>query len=123
LPVFMKFFVCLSLALHVLSYLRLVAVLAHRTRKIPIRPKFPAPQPLLHLRAPLKHLPSRDIPRSSDNPEFRWVYDTEIVRDLIAPLTPVRWHVLAQKSQHRDTEILERCVALIMGGVSVHQSP
>src|ERR1019366_6069094 len=63
------------------------------------------------------------IPRSRDNPEFRWVYDTEIVRDLIAPLAPVRWHVLAQESQHRDTEILERGVALVVGGVSVHQSP
>src|SRR5271156_4587729 len=56
----MNFFVYLPLALHVPSYLRLVAVLANRTREIPIRPKLLAPQPLLHLWAPLKHLPSRD---------------------------------------------------------------
>src|SRR5580704_12253466 len=63
----MNFFVYLPLALHVPSYLRLVAVLANRTREIPIRPKLPAPQPLLHLWAPLKHLPSRDSFDHLDN--------------------------------------------------------
>ena len=63
------------------------------------------------------------IPRSADNPEFRWVYDTEVIRDLIAPLAPVRWHVLAQKGQHRAAELLEGGVALIVSGVSVHQAP
>jgi hypothetical protein len=63
----MELFVCLSLALHVPSYRRLVAVLAHRTREIPIRPKLSAPQPLLHLWAPLKHLPSRDTFDHLDN--------------------------------------------------------
>ena len=63
----MKFFVRLSLALHVLSYLRLVSMLAHRTREIPIRPNLPAPQSLLNLRAPLEHLPSRDTFDHLDN--------------------------------------------------------
>ena len=67
LAVFMKFFVRLSLALHVLAYLRLVSMLAHRTREIPIRPKLPAPQSLLNLWAPLEHLPSRDTFDHLDN--------------------------------------------------------
>jgi hypothetical protein len=45
-----------------------------------------------------------DIPCSPDNPEFRWVYDTEIVRDLIAPFAPVCWYILPQQDQHRDAE-------------------
>ena len=36
-----------------------------------------------------------DIPCSPDNPEFLRVDDAEIVGDLIAPLAPVRRHVLA----------------------------
>jgi hypothetical protein len=63
----MKFFVRLSLALHVLAYLRLVSMLAHRTREIPIRPKLPAPQSLLNLRVSLEHLPSRDTFDHLDN--------------------------------------------------------
>ena len=63
----MKFLVRLSLALHVLSYLRLVSMLAHRTREIPIRPKLPAPQSLLNMWAPLEHLPSRDTFDHLDN--------------------------------------------------------
>src|ERR1019366_9229230 len=63
------------------------------------------------------------IPCSPDNPEFCWVYDTEVIRDLIAPLAPVRWDVLTQEGQHRATEILESGVALVVSGVSVHQAP
>ena len=63
------------------------------------------------------------IPRSRDNPEVRWVYDTEIVRDLIAVGTPVPWHVVAQEGQHRSAEVLERAVARVVGDVSVHQPP
>ena len=63
----MKFLVRLSLALHILSYLCLVSMLAHRTREIPIRPKLPAPQSLLNLWAPLEHLPSRDTFDHLDN--------------------------------------------------------
>ncbi len=35
------------------------------------------------------------IPCSPENPELYWVYDAEIVRDLIAPNTPVLRHVAA----------------------------
>ena len=65
----------------------------------------------------------QDIPGSPDNPEFLWVNDAKIVGDLIAPLAPVRWHVLAQKGQHRGTELTESDVTLVVSCVSVHQSP
>ena len=35
------------------------------------------------------------IPRSRDNPERRWVYDTKVVGDLIAVGAPVPRHVVA----------------------------
>src|SRR5215213_11680872 len=37
------------------------------------------------------------IPRSGDNPELRWVYDTEIVRDLVTIGAPVLRHAVAQE--------------------------
>lgn len=64
-----------------------------------------------------------DIPRSRENPEIRWVYDAEVIRNLIAPVLPVFRHVVAQEVQHGDAEILEACVAFVVGDVSVHQSP
>src|ERR1035437_1244953 len=45
------------------------------------------------------------IPCSRDNPEFRWMNDTEIVCDLIAVGAPLLWHFVAQEGQHRDAEI------------------
>ncbi len=63
------------------------------------------------------------IPRSRDNPEVCWVNDTEIVGDLVAISAPVLWHVVAQEGQHRDAEIRERGVALVVGDLSVHQPP
>ena len=64
-----------------------------------------------------------DIPCSHNNPEFRWVYDTEIVRDLIAIGAPVPWNAVAQERQHRDAEILKGGVAFVVSDVSVHQPP
>ncbi len=66
---------------------------------------------------------SDHIPRSRDNPELRWVYDTEVVRDLIAVGAPVPGHVVAQEVQHCDAEVPKGAVALVVGGVSVHQPP
>ncbi len=63
------------------------------------------------------------IPRSRDNPEVCWVNDTEIVGDLVAISAPVLWQVVAQEGQHRDAEICERGVALVVGDLSVHQPP
>ena len=63
------------------------------------------------------------ILRSRDNPERRWVYDTEVVGDLIAVSAPVPWYVVAQEVQHRDAEILEGGVALVVGDIPVHQPP
>jgi hypothetical protein len=66
---------------------------------------------------------SATIPRSRDNSELRWDYDTEIVRDFIAVSGPVPGHVVAQERQHCDAEVSEGAVALVVGGVSVHQPP
>ena len=63
------------------------------------------------------------IPRSHDNPEFLWIDNSEVVRDLITICGPVPGHVVAQEVQHCDAEILERGVAFVVGGVSVHQPP
>src|ERR1700678_1553738 len=63
------------------------------------------------------------IPRSRDNPELCWVNDTKIVSNLIAVITPVLGHLLAQEGQHRGAELLEGSVALVVGDVPVHQSP
>ena len=64
-----------------------------------------------------------DIPRSRDNPEFLWIDDSEVVGDLIAVGAPVPGHVVAQEVQHRGAEVLEGAVALVVGGVPVHQPP
>jgi len=66
---------------------------------------------------------STDIPRSRDDPELRWVYDTEVVGDLIAVSAPVPGHVVAQEVQHCAAEVREGAVALVVGGMSVHQPP
>ena len=63
------------------------------------------------------------IPRSRDNPELRWGYDTEIVGNLVAVILPVLWHVLAQEGQHRGAEFPESAVALVVGNMPVHQPP
>src|SRR5271170_7655187 len=63
------------------------------------------------------------VPRSRDNPELRWVYDTEVVGDLIAVSAPVPGHVVAQEVEHCAAEVLEGAVALVVGGMSVHQPP
>lgn len=63
------------------------------------------------------------IPRSRDDPELRWVYDTEVVGDLIAVSAPVPGHVVAQEVQHCAAEVREGAVALVVGGMSVHQPP
>ena len=66
---------------------------------------------------------TQDIPRSRDDPELRWVYDTEVVGDLIAVSAPVPGHVVAQEVQHCAAEVREGAVALVVGGMSVHQPP
>ena len=63
------------------------------------------------------------IPRSRDNPELRWVYDTEVVGDFVAVGTPVSGHFVVQEVQHCAAEVLEGAVALVVGGMSVHQPP
>ena len=63
------------------------------------------------------------IPGSRDNPVFLWVDDAKVVGDLIAPGTPVPGHLFAQEVQHREAEFLEGGIALVVSGVSVHQSP
>jgi hypothetical protein len=35
------------------------------------------------------------IHSSGENPEFCWVYDMEVIRDLIAPDIPVFRHIVA----------------------------
>lgn len=60
------------------------------------------------------------IPRSRDNPELRWVYDTKIIGDLVTICVPVPGYAVAQEGQHRDTEILECGVTLVVGDVPVH---
>ena len=67
--------------------------------------------------------PPWGIPCSRDNSVFRWIYDTEIVGDLIAIGAPVPWDAGAQEGQHRDAEVLKRGVVLVVGDVSVNQSP
>ena len=47
------------------------------------------------------------IPRSRDNPELRWIDDTEIVCHLIAVRVPVLWHILAEEVEHRGAEFPE----------------
>ena len=37
------------------------------------------------------------ILRSGENPVFCWVYDAETIRNLIAPIPPVSWYVVAQE--------------------------
>src|SRR5208283_2572466 len=71
----------------------------------------------------LEFRPSRGIPRSRDNSELRWVYDTEIVSNLITIGTPVLRHVVAQKAQHSNAEVLEGGIALVVGDVPMHQTP
>ena len=63
------------------------------------------------------------IPRSRDNPELLWIDDPEVIGDLIAVSSPVPGHVVAQEVQHCDAEVLEAAVALVVGGMSVHQAP
>src|SRR3979411_1395490 len=63
------------------------------------------------------------IPCSHDNPEFLWIDDSEVVRDFITICGPVPGHVVAQEVQHCDAELLERGVAFVVCGVSVHQPP
>ena len=63
------------------------------------------------------------IPCSRDNPELRWVYDTEIVSNLIAVIVPVLWHFLAQEGQHCGAELPEGGVAFVVGDMPVHQPP
>jgi hypothetical protein len=63
------------------------------------------------------------IPRSRDNPELRWGYDTEIISNLVAVIVPVLWHVLAQEGQHRGAEFPKSAVALVVGHMPVHQPP
>src|SRR6478752_7197573 len=60
---------------------------------------------------------------SHDNPELLWIDDPEVVGDLVAVSAPVPGHVVAQEVQHCDAEVLEGAVALVVGGVSVHQAP
>src|SRR5271165_2089164 len=76
----------------------------------------------MHTRLKLRRS-DRDIPCSHDNPELLWIDDSEVVGDLIAVSAPVPGHVVAQEPQHCDAEVLEAAVALVVGGVSVHQSP
>ena len=45
------------------------------------------------------------------------------VRTLKAVSTPVSRHVVAEEAQHCDAEVLEGAVALVVGGMSVHQPP
>jgi hypothetical protein len=52
-----------------------------------------------------------------------WIDDPEIVGHLIAVSTPVPRDVVAQEAEHRDAEVLERAVALVVGGMPVHQPP
>jgi len=59
---------------------------------------------------------------SRENPEVRGVYDAEIIRNLIAPILPVFRHFFVQEVQHCGAEILEACVAFVVGDVSVHES-
>ena len=63
------------------------------------------------------------IPRSHDNPELLWIDDPEVIRDLIAVSAPVPGHIVAHKVQHCDAEVLEGAIALVVGGMSVHQPP
>jgi hypothetical protein len=65
----------------------------------------------------------KSIPRSGDNPELCWGYDTEIVSHLIAVVAPVLWHVFAKETQHRGAEVPEGGVAFVVGDVPVHQPP
>ena len=60
------------------------------------------------------------LPRSRENPELRWVNDTEIVGNLIAVLPPVPWHLIAWESRHRGAEVPEGRVAFVVGDVPVH---
>ena len=61
LKVMLLIFLILSLplALDVAPNLLLIAVLAHRAREVPVRPKFPSPQHLPHLRALSEYFPRR----------------------------------------------------------------
>jgi hypothetical protein len=52
-----------------------------------------------------------------------WIDDAEVIRDLIAINAPVPGHVVAQEVQHRDAEVLEGAVALVVSGMPVHQPP
>ena len=63
------------------------------------------------------------IPRSHDNPVFFGIDDAEVIRDFIAINTPVPGHVVAQEVQHGDAEVPEGGVALVVGGMAVHQPP
>jgi len=63
------------------------------------------------------------IPCSHDNPELLRIDDPEVIRDLIAVSAPVPGHIVAQERQHCDAEVLEGAVALVVGGMSVHQPP
>ena len=51
----------LSLALNVAPNLLLIAVLSHRAREVPVRPKFPSPQHLTYLRALSEYLPRQAL--------------------------------------------------------------
>ena len=62
-------------------------------------------------------------PLFRDNAVFRWVYDTEIVGDVIAVCAPVLRHHVAQEGQHHGAEVLEAGVALVVGDVPMHQGP
>jgi signal transduction histidine kinase len=64
-----------------------------------------------------------DIPRSGDNPVFFGIDGSEVIRNLIAINMPLPGHLVAQEAQHRDSEVLECAVALVVGCMSVHQAP
>src|SRR3984957_14699581 len=60
---------------------------------------------------------------SHKNPKICGIDDAEVVGDLVAVDMPVPRRLLAQKSQYHTSEILEPCVAFVVGAVPVHQSP
>jgi hypothetical protein len=60
------------------------------------------------------------IPRSGENPKIRGVDDPEVVGDLVAELTPIPGHGVAQEVQDGCLELCKVGVAFVVGGVLVH---
>jgi hypothetical protein len=58
-----------------------------------------------------------------ENPKIGRIDDAEIVGDRITEGGPVFWYLLAQEMQNRSTEVVVGRVALIVGHVSMHQTP